>query len=284
MPKYKDYILPTISLFFKSKNDIDIFIEDSNDEEFYKALFNRLLCNSKIAKIISCRCKTELVKACESDQIDRKRKRIYIVDGDLDLIFNNNRNDLKYFYSLDKYCIENYLIDEISLIEILHDIVILDKVQIEKQLGFNNWLKNISHPLIELFLHYSLTHQFKTGSKTVANGVGKYCHQVKNITVLNTLKIEEEIEKLRSEIISLKGQEIYDELIYERRQNWPSNITTLLTIVSGKDFLLPLLSFRFKKIKGKETYNLKYEALRMRLAKTCNMIAFDDLKRKIISA
>lgn len=284
MPKYKDYILPTISLFFKSKNDIDIFIEDTNDEEFYKALFNRLVGNSKITKIFSCRCKTELVKACENDQVDRNRKRIYIADGDLDLIFSNNRKDLKYFYSLEKYCIENYLIDEDAIIEVLHDIVILDKELIKKQLGFNNWLKNISHPLIELFLHYSLTHQFKTGTKTVANGAGTYCKQVKNITVLNILRVEEEIEKSRSEIISLKGQEIYDELIYERRQNWPSNITTLSTIVSGKDFLLPLLSFRFKKIKGKETYNLKYEALRMRMAKTCNISAFDDLKRKIISA
>lgn len=53
MPKYKDYILPTISLFFKTKNDIDIFIEDSNDEEFYKALFYRVLGNKKITKIFS---------------------------------------------------------------------------------------------------------------------------------------------------------------------------------------------------------------------------------------
>ena len=95
MLRYKEFVIPTISLFFKSKNDVDVFIEDSNDEEFYKVLLQRLTSGKRIKKIISCKCKTELLKACESDQFDRKRKRIYLTDGDLDLILDTNRKDLK---------------------------------------------------------------------------------------------------------------------------------------------------------------------------------------------
>ena len=50
--RYKDFVIPTVSLFFKSKNDVDVFIEDSNDEEFYKAILNRLTAGKKINKII----------------------------------------------------------------------------------------------------------------------------------------------------------------------------------------------------------------------------------------
>src|SRR5690606_12352333 len=98
MLRYKEFIVPTISLFFRSKNDVDVFIEDSNDEEFYKALIQRLTGGKRVNKIISCKCKTELIKACEADQTDRNRKRIYITDGDLDLVIDTNRKDLKYLH------------------------------------------------------------------------------------------------------------------------------------------------------------------------------------------
>jgi len=284
MPSYKDYIIPTISLFFRHKNEIDIFIEDSNDEEFYKSLFQKLLERKRVTKIISCGCKTKLIKACESDQVDRQRNRIYIADGDLDLIFDNNRKDLKHLHIFDKYCIENFLLEEEAIIEILHDIIICDRDNLKKQLGYTNWLKNISNSLIELFLHYSILHQLKTGSKTVSNNVGTYCKQVKGVNVLNISRVEDEIKIIRNEILTHIDEDKFDEIIYDRRQTWPSNISTLITIVSGKDYLLPLLAFRFKKLKGKETYNLKYEALRMRLVKTCKFETLNELKKRIISA
>ncbi|NVO31486.1 DUF4435 domain-containing protein [Hymenobacter lapidiphilus] len=283
MLRYKSSIIPTISLFFKSQNDVDIFIEDSNNEEFYKTLFHRLLNNKRIRKIISCKCKTELIKACENDQIDRKRKRIYVTDGDLDLIFDNNRKDLKHLHVLKRYCIENYLLDEEGIIETLYDNIILKKEDIKTQLLFENWLKSITNPLLELFFHYSITHEHKMGIKTVSTTVGSLCKQYRGITVLDNQKIEDKIREIREEIINTIGDDAYNESIYAKRQKWPPNIMSLITIVSAKDYILPLLTFRFKKIKGKETYNLKWESLRIRLAKTCNLNSLDDLKALILS-
>lgn len=284
MLRYKDFIIPTISLFFKTKNDVDIFIEDSNDEEFYRSLLFRLTEGKKINKIISCKCKTELIKACEADQSDRERKRIYLTDGDLDLITDTNRTDLKYLFVLDRYCIENYLVDEGGILELLHSNVVLDKIVIKKQLTFNNYLKSISHSLIELFLHYSITHLHKMGTKTVSNPVGNLCKQYKTLTIIDTDKVEQKIRDLRLEIISNIGEDVYDETIYSLRQKWPSNLDTLVSIVSAKDYILPLLTFRFKKLKGKESYNLKWESLRIGLAKTANLEPLENLKRTIISA
>ena len=284
MLRYKDFIIPTISLFFKSKNDVDIFIEDSNDEEFYKALLHRLTDGKRIKKIISCKCKTELIKACEADQTDRERKRIYLTDGDLDLILDTNRKDLKHLHILEKYCIENFLVEEEGLLEILHSNIVLDKSTISKQLTLGNYLKSISNPLIELFLHYAITHLHKMGIKTVANSVGSFCKQYKSITVLDIVKVEQKIKELRDEIVLKIGDDDYNETIYELRQKWPSNNQTLLTIVSAKDYILPLLSFRFKKLKGKESFNLKWESLRLGLAKNIKLDSLDTLKSKINSA
>jgi hypothetical protein len=284
MLRYKEFIIPTISLFFKSKNDVDIFIEDSNDEEFYKVLLHRLTDGKRINKIISCKCKTELIKACEADQTDRNRKRIYLADGDLDLITNTNRKDLKYLHILDMYCIENHLVDEEGILEVLHSNIVLDKSSIKKQLTLNNYLKSISNPLIELFLHYSITHLHKMGTKTVSNSIGTFCKQNKSLTVLDIEKVEQKIKELRGEIILKIGEDNYNNSIYELRQKWPSNNKTLLTIVSTKDYTLPLLTFRFKKLKGKESFNLKWESLRISLAKNINLESLEGLKTKIISA
>ncbi len=282
--RYKDFVIPTLSLFFKSKNDVDVFIEDSNDEEFYKALLGRLTAGKKINKIISCKCKTELIKACEADQSDRERKRIYLADGDLDLIVDTNRSDLKYLFVLERYCIENYLLDEEAILEMLHTNIVLDKAAIKKQLTFTNYLKSISNVLVDMFLHYAISHYHKMGTKTVSISVGTFCKQAKSITVLDISKIELKIQELRDEIILKIGDDIYNETIYQLRQKWPSNYQTLVSIVSAKDYILPLLVFRFKKLKGKETFNLKWEAFRLSMAKTINLNSLDRLKDAITSA
>lgn len=285
MIRYRNNIIPTVSLFFKYKNDVDIFIEDSNDEEFYKALLNNLFQGKKrIGKIISCGCKTRLLSACENDQIDRDRRRVYVTDGDLDLIHDTNRNDLNYLYVLDRYCIENFIIEESGIYETLHDCIILDKDEIEKKLGLNNWLKSISNPLIELFLHYSICHNQNMGLQTVKYSVGKLCVQKRGITVLDFDKINDRIKYLRNEIVTKIGDDKYNESIYDLRQKWQCCVGTLLKIVSAKDYIIPLLEFRFKKLQGKETYNLKRETLRMRLAKTADLEFLKSLRQQIISA
>ncbi len=282
MLHYKNSIIPTIALFFRRNNDIDVFIEDSNDEEFYKTLLMRLVPENKISKIISCGCKTNLIEACEADQADRKRRRIYLADGDLDLVFDNNRKDLHHFFVLDRYCIENFLVNETGIVEVLHGCIVLDRSVIIKQLTLDSWLESISSYLIELFFHYSISHESQLGLKTVSIGVGTFCkQQPKNVHTLDFLKVEQKIDELKTEIISHIGQTAYLELITDRRSRWPLNSNTLLTIVSAKDYLLPLLAFRFKKLKGKVSFNLHFESLRIGLAKSC---ALDDLEplRKVI--
>ena len=281
MLKYPDNILPTIALFFQHKNDIDIFIEDENDEEFYKVLLSRLKGKKiKIDKVISLNGKQKVIDACRNDQTDRKRKRIYLVDGDLDLIFDNNTK-LSNLFILDRYCIENYLFEEEAMLEILHDELMVDKKRIKQVLSFSNWLKGISNPLIDLFLHYSINHELQNGKKTTSNSVGCLCKQKGNVTDLDLQKVNEKIEKMAEDLKNEISEEKYQEIIYSRREKWTSNTDTLIRIVSGKDYLLPLLFFRFAKFKTLGTISLTKEKLRFRLAKTCKLTSLNRLKIEI---
>src|SRR5690554_1779143 len=140
MLNFNKNILPNIGVFFRYKNTVDVFVEDSYDEEFYKVIINRVFDKTghKINKLISLGGKSNVIDACKADQTKRDVKRVYIVDGDLDLINDTNENNLEFLFVLNKYCIENFLIQEEPLIEIIHDNILIEKDKIKKILSFEN--------------------------------------------------------------------------------------------------------------------------------------------------
>lgn len=283
MLAFKDSVLPNIGLFFRYKNTVDVFIEDKNDDEFYLVLINRIFQNNgyKINKLLSLGCKMNVINACKTDQGKRDIKRVYIVDADLELITNDNEKDLKHLFVLQKYCIENYLIDEESIIEIIHDFLVIEKTKIKKQLGFENWLKGISNSLIELFLHYSICKQICPTHPTVSLGVGKLCEEVSKMSVLNIDKCNQRISDIKVEILKTISEEEYNEKIYDLRLKWPYSIDTLLKIVSAKDYIMPLLEFRFNKFKSTNSIRMRRETLRLRLAKLCEIKELEALTEHI---
>lgn len=283
MLKFKDFVLPNVGLFFRYKNNVDVFIEDSYDDEFYLALVNRVFekTGHKINKLISLGCKSNVLAACASDQVKRDVLRVYIVDGDLELITNGNEKKLKHLFVLEKYCIENYLIHKESIIEIIHDYLIIERDKIEKQLSFENWLKGLSKDLIELFLHYSISKEVCPTIPTISLGVGNLCAPIKQVPVLNEEKCNKRIADIKKEILKSISEEEYNDKIYELREKWPYNMDTLLKIVSAKDYIIPLLEFRFHKFKSTNSIKMRRETLRLRLAKLCDVSELEKISDKI---
>lgn len=283
MLRYKEHILPTVARFFRHKNDVDIYIEDKNDDEFYLALFQRIATKSgvTIGKLISLGDRQTVINTCLADQKDRNRKRIYVIDGDLHLINGSNPSEIKFLHIHDAYCIENYLIDEDAIIEILHDGFVISKEEISKLFTFDNFLKRLSKPLVELFLHYAIVFEICPTVKTVSNGVGIFCNQVRKVTVLADDKVNNKIAELKVEILKHIEEEEYNERIYALRQKWNYDTDTLLKIVSAKDYLLPLIQLRFAKIKSNTGFKITRESLRLRLAKLCSLDRLSSLETSL---
>jgi len=274
-----------VALFFRYKNDVDVYYEDSNDEEFYTELMKRLFRNKKrIRKLISLGSKVNVIEACASDQLDRSRSRLYVVDGDLDLILDSNRKGLKYLHIHDAYCIENLIIEENSVIEVLHDTFQIPREKLEKALTFTNWLKSIAPNLVDLFLHYAIAYKCNVGVPNVSLGVDRLCEKKKLMKVLNGELVQKEIERIKVEILKSISEDEYDQLIYVLRMSWQPSVDILLKIVSGKDYLLPLIHCRMYKIMGKSSNPVSYDSLRIRLLKYGSLRKFSKLKAAILTA
>ena len=122
MMKYGFNSLKSLSKFFSYRNDIDIYTEDKEaDKEFYKTLFKNLFGDELIINDITpLGCKVNVLNAFDNQNKTDGRKKYFIVDGDLELINDNNRKNEKNLIVLDSYCIENYLINEQGIIDFLY--------------------------------------------------------------------------------------------------------------------------------------------------------------------
>jgi len=91
MKRFSFESLKALPRFFAYRNEIDIYTEDKlSDKEFYKALFNRLSNKKiKIHDITPMGCKANVLKAYDEQDTESKRRKLFIVDGDLDLIIGS---------------------------------------------------------------------------------------------------------------------------------------------------------------------------------------------------
>ncbi len=164
------------SVFFQKFNDIDIYVEDTSkgSKKFYNVLLSRVLSEKyKISTVFPLGNKDAVIKECQNDN-DFKRLKLYIVDGDLDLLLNNNKNNLNRLYVLKRYCIENYLIDEEAIIALLHEEDLQQTVdKIEKLFDYQAWLKENELALFDLFLLYAISKKYSLEIPTVSYPVNQ---------------------------------------------------------------------------------------------------------------
>lgn len=274
----------TKALFFRHRNEFDIYYEDNNDEEFYKIIISKVLGNKyKVEKLISLGNRANVLAACMEDQIDLKRKRLYIIDGDIDLINGTNPSNLKFLHIHPAYCIENLLIDEEAIIEVIHDFTEVSKERIKKKLRLNSFFKEVSPYLIDLFLHYALVVRYKLGIKTVSITVDAFCKQTGGHKQVDKIKIQSKIDELAEKLVKVIGEEKYTEEIDNLRTIWKYDIATLLKIVSAKDYLLPLIHYQFRKVSVKAT-SCSRDNFRFRLAKLTPLKNFSELQKSFLKA
>lgn len=282
MIKYSLKAKRLYSKFFSYRNDIDIYTEDEEkDKEFYRKLFSRLLSGTevKINDITPLGCKQNVIDRCKEEP-KTKRKKIFIVDGDIDLIFDNNEKGIEYLFVLDAYCIENLIIDEKSATEFLYMTVATDtKDNIKRTLNFEKWLNYNSKALIELFLHFSISREI--GKGFLLYSANRFTKVHKKETVLDIEKIEKYTKEVETEILKEISELEFKELIKDRRNKWAVSNKNMLTIVSGKDYLLPLLQFRIQKFKSlKGLFSM--EAFKFMLAEHCKLERLESLKIEIL--
>lgn len=259
-------------VFFRNVNDIDIFIEDTSieSEKVCTILFSKIFEGKyQIGKVFSLGGKTKVMEECEKRQTREDRIRLYVVDGDLDLLTGAIVPDYKGLLSLARYCVENFLIQENAIAEILDDEELKkSKEQILEEFGFDDWITTNEEILFNLFVEYALVKKHCSNEPTVSYSVHKLAIP-KEWGVVDIEKTNLRIETMSTSVINEIGQERYDlekrEIIERAKPFWSSK---LIKYVSGKDYILPLAIMRMKKI---TKFDVNSKVLKVRLAKKADV-------------
>lgn len=289
MLKFNLNALKALPRLFAYRNDIDIYTEDKiADKEFYRVLFKRLFnAGVSVNDVTPLGCKANVLSAYDTQDKKSMRKRLYIVDGDLDLIIGTNRKAEENLVILDSYCIENYLIEEDAIIELIYySNGSESKDAIRAKLNFTKWLSYNHNCLIDLFLHFGILKQFGGGPKV--RNANEFLKQHLKQVVLDEYKIGIYSESIKAEILALltnqgyaDPQKTYGDELSKLKILWPNHQDMFLRIVSGKSYLIPLLQHRVIHCVSKGKSMFSKDSLKLFLANHANLDRLDFVKNSV---
>lgn len=279
------------SVLLEDFNDLDIYIEDTavESKKIYRELLKRVFEGKyrleDVFPIGSC---SKVIKEWERHkQIDDKRKKIFIIDGDF-ILLNNDLLDkinsafhqnLTGLYVLPRYCIENFLIDKEPLLDVAHDEDPTDDIEkIDSNINFEEWVNHNENLLIDLFITYSIIIKNDIGEKTIKFKVSNL-EDIVNPGVVCKDMIKLRLDYLKSKILEKKPSLDLDSEIDLRKKHIENLDYKLLKIVSGKDYLFPLIK---RRINNKNRFIPESISLKIRLAKTCSVDDLLDIEKHIM--
>lgn len=154
-------------VFFFQFNDVSFYVEDEEQENFFFCILKRLFPEIRIERIFPLGGKDNVIEEAEKNQGDKKK--VFIVDKDFDDLLNKIVHYDNLFY-LDRYSIENYLLEQDAFINyIISEKPKLKRANIENQLNIETCLTDIFNVLKELvYLHIIVQNK---------------CSQIKNVSL-----------------------------------------------------------------------------------------------------
>lgn len=257
------------SVFFRRFNDIDIYVEDTacGSKKFYEILLARVFDNYQVKNVFPIGCKQSVLDQCRLDQKPGGRKRLYIVDGDLELLTNNNPCGYDRLVVLDSYCIENYLVDEDAFVTALHEYDLKYNVaEIKTKLSFDSFIYRLEKNFFNLFVLYAVVKKFSPSTTTVAYSVHHLNPSNEGIPDRVRVKNRQnEMQNLLCKCInkSQTRKEVSDIKSYCKGSGRHS-----IDFISAKDYILPLLFMRMRHISNVCPRN---SIIKQRLAFLCDI-------------
>lgn len=269
------------SLFTAYRNDIDIYTEDeTKDKPFYKRLFTRLLSGTgiKINDIYTLGTSNNVISACSAD-IDNTRKKLYIVDGDIYLMFSPKKR-IPNLYVLDAYCMENLVIDEGSVCNTVYNFYAeKDFEEIKNLLQFNKLIEVHQDALITLFYHKALEKKF-TDHFTLKSIAAYYDRD--NHLILDRITAEQDEIKARLISNGYLSEEKFQAELESLKLQFPINSSVFMKIISGKDFMIHMIACHASSVL-KRNLGLKKEVWKFNMANFCKLDRLADLRETILN-
>lgn len=271
LPQRKDSAKFAKSKLLIQFNDIDIYIEDTakNYGKIYVNIFQRVFSEKyKINNVYPIGARGNVIKKCRDITDKTSRPVLFLVDGDLYLL--KGENPLPHgVFRLPAYCIENILLDVNAIIDYLyeeHPSLKMD--DIISSFCYDDWVKQCKEPLVRLFIIYAAIQKLNIqGQPNVSIPIDEFISKQNN-SIVDQASIENKIAELESEIIAAVGKKKYQATVDNIKSNFDTSVCHLMTYVSGKDYLYPLLYNKASSTLKKPIAHINFK---QRLALKCDV-------------
>jgi hypothetical protein len=270
-----------IRKLFEPLQEIDVYVEDENDESFYRTLLNSATGGSiKIARVFGLGGRQAVLDIAVTHN-HKLRRALFIIDGDLPWVRGESPPNIVGLHQHEAYCVENLLICEKALTQILSQEAVITEQDAQTTLSFDQWKNTVLQPLIELFAAFATVNEINPAVPTVSQGAGILCTQCSKSkrTRLDLVKVQ------HARDLAIKAADAVEKpnIVASRYATILRRIRTLpepLLAISGKDFVIPLINFHLQSLGCR----IKNKVLRMRLASGGEFGRFCALAKSLIKA
>ena len=270
-----------------SHNGIIIYTEDTDDDKlFYLKFYNHLLDGTgvKVEDVIQLgNCDT--VTQASVDDTDYSFPKLYVIDGDIYLTYKPKESKERLFV-LDRYCIENYLLDEESICHAIqaYDPKSLDKIK--ASFDYGNLMNVFTNLMVPIYYYYSILSEENKKRKTTKTA-GYQLKKLKDLYDFKSNSPKEDLinrfkEDWHKELLNLSGidESYIQEKLDARKEKYPLTVDSLIKIVSGKDYIIPF--FRSHAAKKFNFAEPKLASWKFNSAEYFDVSICTNLKQKIL--
>lgn len=267
------------SVFFEEINDIDIYIEDTAHgyEKLFAILFSRVFEGKyQIGKVFPLGGRGSVIDAHKSFS-KNGRPTLFVVDGDLYLLAGDDVEDDDGLYRVPFYCIENVLCDPDAIHNLLNEEhTTASKEQLAKEFDYQGWLSENENLLFELFVEYAVSFSLNPTQQTVSFSIRNLVSS--NSGSLDECKTHQRINEVREATIQSSEKDKYKKTREKVLRNFDLSGSSKFDVVSGKDYLFPLLKTRIRSTVKTKVPDIN---LKIRLAMNCDVSGLMDAHLRV---
>jgi hypothetical protein len=280
VPGFSDDSRYAESVFYTQFNDVDFYVEDEEQENLYFLILRKLFPEVRFENIYPLRGKQNAIEHAKKNCSGRTS--IYLLDKDFDDLLGKIHVQQNVFY-LDKYCIENFLLEEKATMKfVISEKPRLKASVIAKKLGFSRLADEIILQLSKLFALFFVVQRHNIALKSTGHAPSFFCRpgdacNVNDEAVLGYAKSVKNMAAKQGLDINLERELQVSSDDFELTK--PRGMEGVN--VSGQ-FILHLLSQRLGHIFGlaavPELHSFAY-----RLAQNCKFDGLGQLQRRVKS-
>ncbi len=275
-PKKGENYLLGQDVIWSQFNDINFYVEDIDQENFYLQVLRKLFPAVKLNRIFPLGGKDIVIT--EAKKSLRNKRKVFLLDLDFDEILNRKEVIKNVFY-LKKYSIENYLLDNDGIYELIREEnPKIKTVDIKAKFNLSDFANECYNLFNLLSCHFLIINKYELGLNYLKIEPHRDCDFTNPNCCIKPTVLNPFFNLVENELRSKKPRLKYSTQINNHKKYF--NTATKCLINTPGKYLINLLKIRLKKLFS--FCQTSMETFVYRLTKNCGFTELDYLRVDIL--